>query len=123
MGSYFEINDTLQITSDQGFPAELDINKHLQKPYLAKDFQDKVFEFKEKPGLRFYQVPPVRVFLVQNIAGKWLYWGLAHILSTAHDYQKKTTSGEFRIEYVYTLEEMKKAHDLIDRNERTNYFL
>lgn len=28
MGSYIEINDTLQITKEQGFPKELDWKKH-----------------------------------------------------------------------------------------------
>ena len=31
MGSYVEINDTLQITKEQGFPEELDWKKHLKK--------------------------------------------------------------------------------------------
>lgn len=31
MGSYIEINDTLQITREQGFPKELDWRKHKKK--------------------------------------------------------------------------------------------
>jgi hypothetical protein len=33
MGSFIEINDTLQISKEQGFPNELEINKHLESPY------------------------------------------------------------------------------------------
>ncbi|MFA4995593.1 MAG: hypothetical protein WC536_00375 [Patescibacteria group bacterium] len=122
MGSFIEINDTLQISKEQGFPTELEIDKHLEKSYVLDNLKNKVFEFSNKPGIRFYHQPPVRVFLVENINGKWLYWGLAHILSVTHDYINKTTSGEFKIIYINTPEEMKKAHDLIDRNPDTNYF-
>ena len=34
MGSYVELNDTLQITKEQGFPEELDWKQHLKNPYL-----------------------------------------------------------------------------------------
>jgi hypothetical protein len=122
MGSCIEINDTLQISKEQGFPAELEIDKHLKNPYSLDDFKDKVFKFSNKSDIRFYHQPPVRVFLVENIEGKWLYWGLVHILSITHNYLDKTTSGEYKIIYLNTPEEMKKAHDLIDRNPKTNYF-
>jgi hypothetical protein len=67
-------------------------------------------------------MPPVRNFLVENRNGKWIYWGLIHIIEAHHDYVNKTTSGKFKIIYINTPEEMKKAHDLIDRNKETNYF-
>ena len=95
MGSIFEINDTLQITKEQGFPRILDIKTHLKKPYRLTDIKDKVFSFRNKPKIRMYQIPPVRVFLVENIDGKWIYWGLAHILEINHDYIKNATSGKF----------------------------
>jgi hypothetical protein len=60
--------------------------------------------------------------LVENINGKWIYWGLVHVLETTHDYDKKETSGKFKIIYIYSPEEMRKAHDLIDRNSSTAYF-
>lgn len=119
MGSFIEINDTLQITKEQGFPQELDWKKHIIKPYTAEQFKDKVFEFKDKPGIRLYKVPPVRNFLVENIDGKWLYWGLIHILETKQDYVNKTTSGKFKIIYINKPEEMEMAHNLIDRNKDT----
>ena len=121
MGSYFETNDTLQITSEQGFPSELDFEQHKMKPFTAKDFEGKMFEFNDKDNIRIYHAPPVRVFLVQNINGKWLYWGLAHILEVVHNQVKKTTSGKFKIIYLYTPEEMNQAHLLIDRNTGTDY--
>jgi hypothetical protein len=122
MGSLIEINDTLQLTKEQGFPSELNLEKHLNKPYKAKDFEGRVFEFNNKPEIRVYKIPPVRNFLVENRDGKWIYWGLIHILETKIDYLNKTTSGKFKIIYIYTPEEMKKAHDLIDRNEGTRFF-
>lgn len=122
MGSFIEINDTLQITKDQGFPSELNLEKHLSKPYKAENFKGKIFEFKNKSGVRLYHLPPVRNFLVENREGKWIYWGLIHILEIKNDYLNKTTSGKFKIIYIYTPEEMRKAHNLIDRNEKTRYF-
>ena len=123
MGSLIEINDTLQITSEQGFPKELDYEQHKLRPLTANDFKDKIFEFKDKPKIRVYHLPPVRNFLVQNINGKWLYWGLIHITEVVHDNIKQTTSGKFKIIHIYTSEEMKQAHKLIDKNKDTDFFL
>jgi len=121
MGSLIEINDTLQLTKEQGFPEILDYEKHKVKPFAASDFKDKIFEFKNKPKIRMYHLPPVRNFLVQNIDGKWLYWGLVHIIEISHDNIKQTTSGKFEIIYIYTTEEMKHAHKLIDRRKETDF--
>ena len=123
MGSFIEINDTLQISTKQGFPKELDYKQHKIKPFKASDFRGRVFEFKDKPKVRIYKLPHVRNFLVQNINGKWLYWGLIHITEVVHDNIKQTTSGKFGIIYIYTPEEMKYAHKLIDRNKDTNFDL
>lgn len=122
MGSFIELNDTLQLTNAQGFPGELNLERHLQTPFLAEDFKDKIFEFKNKPEIRVYKIPPVRNFLVENRDGKWIYWGLAHVIETTCDYVSKTTSGKFKIIYINSPEEMKKAHELIDRNPETNFF-
>jgi len=64
----------------------------------------------------------VRNFLVEDIDGKWLYWGLCHILEIKHDYVNRTTSGKFKITYINTPDEMKTAFNLIDRVEKNNYF-
>ncbi|MFH0804799.1 MAG: hypothetical protein V1916_01225 [Patescibacteria group bacterium] len=122
MGSIIELNDTLQLTSDQGFPKELDLEKHLTLPYQAENFKDKKFQFQNKPGIRQYHLPPVRNFLVENRGGKWIYWGLVHILETRLDYLKKTTSGSFKVIYLNTPAEMKTAHHLVDQNNGTNFF-
>jgi hypothetical protein len=87
MGSFIEINDTLQITTEQGLPAELNFEKHQQKEFTVEDFKNKIFEFSEKSGIRIYKAPPVRNFLVHNINDKWLYWGL-HVIEVTCDYQK-----------------------------------
>ncbi len=122
MASFVELNDTLQITDDQGFPTELDFEKHKIKPFKAEDFKDRIFEFNNKAGVRIYKIPPVRNFLAQNVSGKWLYWGLVHILETTCDYIKQTTSGKFKIIYIYSPEEMREAHKMIDRDEKTDFF-
>lgn len=76
MGSFIEINDTLRITKEQGFPKELDYKKHISVEggyFNAKMFEGKVFEFKEKPAIRIFKIPPVRNFLVEYTEdGKWL---------------------------------------------------
>lgn len=121
MGGEIIQNDTLQITHEQGFPEELDYEKHKEKHFTAEDFKDEIFEFKDKPKIRNYQPPPIRNFLVQNIDGKWLYWGLIHVIETTQDNLNQKTSGKFKIIYIYTPEEMKQAHKLIDRRKDTDY--
>jgi hypothetical protein len=121
MGSFIEINDTLKITRKQGFPSELTYKKHKVKAFKAKDFKNKIFEFKNKPKIRIFKIPPVRNFLVEYIGNKWLYWGHVQIIEVIHDNIKKTTSGKFKITHIYSPEEMKQAHKLIDRNKNTDY--
>ncbi len=74
MGSTIEVNDTLQLTNEQGFPEELNMEKHLKKSFHANDFKERIFSFKNKPKIRVYQSPPVRNFLVHNVGNKWTYW-------------------------------------------------
>jgi hypothetical protein len=122
MGSFVELNDTLQLTKEQGFPKELDLDKHLKSPYTAEEFKDTVFSFHDKPGVRFFQLPPVRNFFAENREGKWIYWGTIYIIETTCDYVAKTTSGKFKIKYIYTPDEMKKAHEIMDRRAETQFF-
>lgn len=76
MGSILELNDTLQITTDEGFPADIfDLERHRQKPITADDVADRIFEFSGKVGPRFFHLDPVRVFWIHNIDGRWLAWG------------------------------------------------
>ena len=123
MGSQIEINDTLQLTREQGFPSGLVLEEHFKNPLKVEDFSERIFEFKNKDGIRVFQIPPVRNFLVENRNNKWIYWGLCHVIETTCDYTNKTTSGKFKIIYINTPEEMKKAHELIDRDQETNYFI
>jgi hypothetical protein len=113
MGSYIEINDTLQLTSQQGFPDELILEKHLQKPFTAIDFKDRIFEFTNKPDIRIFHIPPVRVFFAHNIEGKWLYWGAVEIIELTLDYVNKTTSGKYRIIKINSPDEMKQAEQVL----------
>ncbi len=116
MGSIIEINDTLQITSKQGFPKKLNYEKHKIKTFKIENFKNKIFKFKNKPEIRLYQLPPNRNFLVQNIEGEWIYWGLVQIIELTHDNIKKTTSGKYKIIQIFTPEEMKVANKLIKGN-------
>jgi len=122
MGSFIEHNDTLQLTLDQGFPKELDIDKHLKTPYELQDFKDKIFAFHNKADIRIYKAPPVRNFFVENRNGKWIYWGRVHIIEITHDYVNKTTSGKYKIIYLNTPEEMKQSFHLIDMRDELDYF-
>ena len=106
MGSKMIFNDTLQITSEQGFPKELVLEKHLKKPFKLEDFKGKKFSFK-KPDFRIYHTPPNRVFLVHNIAGKWLYWGHCVITEQTLNIEDTSTSGKFIITKIYNPEKQK----------------
>lgn len=111
MGSMVEINDTLQLTTEQGFPALLDLERHQKKPITLADVTDKLFEFKGKPSARIFQLDPVRVYFVHNIDGKWLFWGRVFIqsLTISKSLDAKgnwvegewVTAGTYRIVDVY----------------------
>ncbi len=107
MGSRIEFNDTLQLTSEQGFPKELILDKHLVKPFKTEDFSGQVFSFFNKPGVRLFHPAPIRVFLVHNINERWLYWGHAQIIEQTVDAVKGTTSGKFVITKIYSPEHQK----------------
>ena len=126
MGAHIEINDTLRITKEQGFPKELDYKKHISKEggyFNAKMLEGQVFKFTDKPGIRVFKIPPVRNFLVEYTKdGKWLYWGMCHILETTCNYEKQTTSGKFKIIYINTPEEMKTTFSVVDRAWENDFF-
>lgn len=124
MGSQIEINDTLQITTEQGFPADiLSLEKHRQNPIPFEAIKDQVFVFHDKEGARLYHQPPTRCFLVQNIGGKWVYWGKILILEqTIHsDGPMSTTSGKYKIIELYdpTYQELVTKRET---NEGKSYF-
>lgn len=113
MGSFIEFNDTLQITTEQGFPEELVLEKYREKPFRVEDFRGRIFEFKDKKDMRLYHLDPIRVFLVHNIDGKWLYWGHAKIIEQTIHADTKTTSGKFKITKIYDPE----YQEQVSRNE------
>jgi len=110
MGTKIEFNDTLVLTQAQGFPAAIfDLNTHLKTPVLAESLKDKIFHF-QKDEARFFHLDPVRIFLVQNIDGKWLHWGQVLIQSQsiekmfddhAHWLQEWTPSGTFKVVKIH----------------------
>ena len=105
MGSNIELNDTLQITTEQGFPSGvLDLEKHKSNPITLDDVKDKTFEFHDKSGARIYHTHPTRCFLVHNIDGKWLFWGKIIMLEQTIKGEKQetqTTSGKYKIIEIY----------------------
>jgi hypothetical protein len=112
VGTKIEINDTLQLSIEQGFPADIfDIDKHLAKPISLADVGDRIFAFHDKSDPRQLQLDPVRVFFVQNIGGKWLFWGKVYIQSQtiskklAQDGSWKNgdwvTSGTYKVIDIY----------------------
>ena len=112
MGTYLEINDTLQLTEAQGFPAEfLDYQQHQKSPLTSGDVAGEIFHFR-KSSARIFHLDPVRVYLAQNIEGKWLFWGQVLIQSQQiekvlsedgiWDGESWQTSGSFIIKKLYT---------------------
>jgi hypothetical protein len=124
MGSFVELNDTLQITMEQGFPADiLDLKKHQEKPITLDEVKDKVFEFHDKPNARIYHLAPTRVFLVHNIEGKWLYWGTIVLLEQTITWNgnEHKTSGKYKIIKIYDPEYQKQVTKN-DTYPEQNYF-
>ena len=106
MGSMIEINDTLQLTTEQGFPSDVfDLACHQQNPITLDDVKDRIFTFKSKPNARIFQLDPVRVYFVHNINGKWLFWGHVFIQSisiTKDDKGNWITGGTYKVTEVYS---------------------
>ena len=99
MGSVIELNDTLKL-SKPDFPEELVFERHRKTHFKTEEFKEKVYGFK-KQGIRLFNLYPTRVFLVEDINGKWLYWGQAMIIEQTIDALNKTTSGRYKIEVLY----------------------
>lgn len=121
MGSTLIFNDTLNLTSEQGFPSELVLETHKIKPFTADQLKGRLFKFK-KPELRFYHPLPIRVYLVENIKGKWVYWGMTHVHRVTLDYVEKTTSGEFEIVDIFDYNRMKECFAIRDKRLEFDYF-
>ena len=118
MGSFIEVNDTLLITTEQGFPsAILNLERHLLKPIGFDEVEGRVFQFVHKGGARLFHLEPVRVFLVHKVGGKWLHWGKAVIISQTISQVNDAdgywivgeweTSGQYKIIEIYEPEYQK----------------
>jgi len=81
MGSLIDLNDTLEITTAQGFPVDVfNLEKHQSSPVTIEQVKDRIFRFHGKVNPRIFQLDPVRVFFYHNIKGpddgpRWLAWG------------------------------------------------
>ena len=73
--------------------------------------------------MRIYHLPPVRVFLVHNINGKWLHWGKAHIIEQTIHAETQSTSGKFKIIQIYDLKYMiqKNTVDVEEEKRFTDF--
>lgn len=118
MGCFYEINDTLLLTEDQGFPSHVfNYERHVKSPVTIDDVKDKIFHFKGKATARLFQLDPVRVFFYENTKNdKWLAWGQVLIQSITIEHVAHTvtegdaikfqpgdwvTSGTFKMLEVY----------------------
>ena len=104
MGSLIEINDTLKISKERGFPKDLFLEDYVNNQTLATNFISKELNFWNNDE-RLYHRPPTRVFLVEEINGKWLYWG--HALVISQTISKGKTSGTYQIIKLYSPEYQK----------------
>lgn len=99
MGSKFEFNDTLKLSKGNGFPSDLDLDDFLEDPEaVAKRFLGTSHDF-EKSDVRIFHTGGTRVFLVEDVGGKWLYWGHAVLERLSTD--GEVTSGTYRITKLY----------------------
>ena len=92
MGATLILNDTLQLTTKQGFPAKLELN--IEYPF-------------QKNSRRLYRLPPTRVFLAFNENGKWDYRGEAWIIEITILPMEEKTVGKFKVVKIYTDEHRK----------------
>ena len=98
MGSSIEINDTLKLKRDEGFPPDI---------REGGEYGFKV------AGRRLYHLKPVRVFLVEDIDGKWNFIGQALVLEQTIDAEREETRGRFVLSKLYP----KDLAALMNRNE------
>lgn len=86
MGSRIELNDTLKLPRGSGFPENVEIGG--------------VYTF-TVDGRRIYNLSPSRVFLVEEVDGKWNYIGHALVLDQRIDAASETTAGRFKVTRIY----------------------
>jgi hypothetical protein len=98
MGSCIEVNDTLKLKRGEGFPADI------------REGGEYAFTL---PGRRLLHMKPVRVFLVEEIGGKWNFVGQALILEQTIDAERDETRGRFIVAKIYP----RDYADLMNRHE------
>lgn len=105
MGTTVEFKDTLKLTKENGFPSYINLERHVADSESSRIFLGKVISFRAK-GEVVYNHFPARVFLVEDINGRWLYWGNGIVLEqTIGD---MITKGECIITKIYEPEFQKR---------------
>lgn len=92
MGSLIEINDTLKLKRGEGFPSKVELGR--QYTFTI-------------PDRRLYHLKPVRVFLVEEVEGKWNFVGQAMISEQTIDAVRNETRGVFEVTLIYPDEYVK----------------
>lgn len=128
MGSTIEINDTLKISKERGFPGNLTLENHINNPESSRIFLGGSFHFWNEDE-RLYHHPPARVFLVEEMSDKkWLYWGNALVLEQT--IRSGRTEGLYRITKIYqpdfqrqiTVEESPSGKSYFDEQPKSFLF-
>lgn len=86
MGSEIEINDTLKLKKELGVFDDVKVGEVVSFSIL---------------GRRLYHLDPVRIFLVEDIAGKWNFIGHGLVQELHIDATRDTTSGRVLIRSLY----------------------
>lgn len=97
MGSHIEINDTLKLTRERGMPAE---------PTVGERYAFRL------PDERLYHRPPTRVFLVEEIDGKWKHIGQGFVWEQTIHSDTHETSGIFEVTTLYDPEYAKMVSNV-----------
>ncbi|MBI4159151.1 hypothetical protein HY500_02740 [Candidatus Woesearchaeota archaeon] len=82
MGTAVEFKDTLRLAKGCGFPLELDLEQHIANPEKSRRFLGHRIRF-EAEGKVVYNHSPARVFLVEDVESRWLYWGNGVVVEQA----------------------------------------
>lgn len=87
MGSVIEINDTLKLKKGVIDSSEFEVG------------HEYVFTLQ---GRRLFHLSPVRVFLVEEVSGRWNYLGHVVVLEQTIDARIDETRGVFRVTLLYS---------------------
>ena len=101
MGTMVEINDTLQLTTEQGFPAKiLDRAAHCKKPITLDALRGQILKFEHKPSARIFQLDPTklpRYAGAPNERGGYSIYKLAKVIDPPAPDLAKLTAANTRI--------------------------